>query len=403
MRKQNQSHSSVRALALAAIAGLALSACGNQKFAVGVLSGGATAPGDYEIPAKVDILLVEDNTASMNEAYSSVQAQMPAFLNQLQNSGWDYRFATLPLVTQRGLSQIMASRYDTNWYQISPSLWLPPFPGAPSNAPGVPAAWFRTPDYYSHFVTLADNVPGLGAFEPGLATLDWALNVDAPTRNFLRSDAMLAVVVVGNGNDTSLNGYADQTAMMNAFNSLCMRSDGFIDWVACPSLQTSTFNYYRDRMLALQTTGKTAAVRFFAAVSPTQGPQCLGSVAKTGFRYMNMAASLGGTSVNLCSQGVANTLSAIGGNLQSQRLSMRQSFLTIQTQPNPSTIKVFKNGVEIPQDPANGWTYIGYSTQFLIDSPALMNQATGYMVRLNGNARLFGSDTGEVQFSPIGG
>jgi hypothetical protein len=88
------------------------------------------------------------------------------------------------------------------------------------------------------------------------------------------------------------------------------------------------------------------------------------------------------------------------------KLSFRKKFLVMGTEPNPATIKVVRyiNGESsraevIPQNPTNGWTYVGYRTnQNTIDAPLEMEPATGYMVQLHGTAKLMGADTADITY-----
>src|ERR1035437_4160274 len=90
-------------LKLSVLAPLALSvatSCGKQQYQVGYSTETqAAAQQTFQIPAKVDILLAEDDMASMYEVYQQVDSQFPQFLNTLDQQGWDYHFTVMPLST----------------------------------------------------------------------------------------------------------------------------------------------------------------------------------------------------------------------------------------------------------------------------------------------------------------
>ncbi|MEO5970891.1 MAG: hypothetical protein ABIQ95_13265, partial [Bdellovibrionia bacterium] len=109
-----------------AFAEIALSACGQTAFTVVPGTQAIAAPGNFTIPAKVDVLLIEDDKGRMFEAWDQVSKQMPAFLNTLNKKGWDYHFTTISLNTYNAIQNVTASSYDGN----SGTSWKAPYPGA---------------------------------------------------------------------------------------------------------------------------------------------------------------------------------------------------------------------------------------------------------------------------------
>jgi hypothetical protein len=98
--------------------------------------------------------------------------------------------------------------------------------------------------------------------------------------------------------------------------------------------------------------------------------------------------------------------------LQTVKLSFVKKYLVIGSEPNVGTLKVTKfpssGGAQvIPQDPNNGWTYLGAVPAggvYTIDSPIPMNLVTsGYLIELNGSAKLVGNDTASVNYQNAGG
>ena len=417
LERENCSMRQTLILNLSVIALATLMGCGKADFVKGTTAQEQASPGSFVIPAKVDLLLVEDNTPSIYEAYSAIASQIPVFLNDLESRGWDYRLATSPLVSSRSLNQILASKFDGNWHpSMGRSGWRAPYPGANPMDNLVNPSYFREQSQYSHFITTSDVVTGMGTYEPGLATIDTALNVHAANSQFLRPDAMLAVIVMGNGNDTSVPpNYVQQNdpdvqcrlpAAAGLDIGFCRRVDGFV----YPSAQAAQLAnvYYSGRMNNLVLTGKSASVRFYSAVAHSQVTNCLGSTSRVGSRYMQMTSTVGGVSVDLCSQGVSNVLSAISGNLQSVKLSFRTRYLVLSEAPRVDSIRVLKRPasggeVEIPQNATNGWTYIGYRSGVnAIDYPTEMNEVSGYIIELHGSSRLIGDDTATVEYEPAG-
>jgi len=392
--------------------------CSKEAFQRPELSSQVQSPGNFQIPAKVDILLAEDDTGSIFEAYEPISDQMPKLLEKLEATGWDYRYATTPLTTERPLDQVLASKFDGNWATNGRTSWKEPFPGADSSNPlgMVLSSVFRTENDYTHFIRLDQVGKTPGAFEPGFGVMRKALKTFAPQSDFIRPDAMLIIITVSNGNDLSL---------LNQ----CRRADN--KWVSCDdatlvpkpplcsSLATQAGNPY---MLAEQNCRSDAlsmnfytnefkslkphpdSLRFYAAVAASQQSGCLGSHSRAGKRYHRMAENIGGGQYDLCNQSVSEVLGSIAGNLNNIRKSFRIRYLILGQQPDlNSPITVTKNGSQnIPNDPVNGWTYEGFKTVFVIDDPIPMNQVTGYVIELHGSAKLVGDDYAEVDFKPFG-
>jgi hypothetical protein len=385
--------------------------CGKQGFLVDTATIQQKAPGNFVIPPKIDLLLAEDDTGSIKEIYSSIAQQLPVFLNNLQNKQWDYHFATIPLTTDRAFNQVTASRYDSNWG----SSWLPPFPGASWDAPGmVDSSVFRFPSQYSGFLPAGYASNGVNGVEMGLNNINFALGNRTEGTNFLRDDALLVVLVIGNGEDTSgvnlcpRSGDNLMVPCEQASRPLCTDLSEMGDPYARCGSQAMSLNYYKGELQALKPDPKQ--FQMHAAVS-LYGGGCLGkSRSHIGSRYIQMATDTGGKAYDICTQSVSSVLSSLSENLQNTRLAMETRYVFIDQEPEVSSIKVVKymggntsQAIDIPQDPINGWTYQGYlKNVYAIDEPTPLNLSSGYAIELHGDAKLKGDDTASVTFLPKG-
>jgi hypothetical protein len=404
------------------ILALALSAggCGKQTFRVLDSTENQSAPGTFSVPPKVDILVAQDNTGSMLSVYPQIEAQFPAFVSQLAASNWDYHLAAMPLTTDQPLSQATASQFDSNWG----SSWSAPYPGAPNPGPeDLLSSIFQLPSNFTGFPSTSDDSNTLAGEEPGFDRIEKFFKNRVQGTHFLRPDAMLAILVISNGDDTSnvtyCNGVGGGTVPCDQGNA---ETNG-TKWCGTPETPVSQCGGYQSSLTSFQqyfSSLKTASsqVSFFAAVprsAPSNG-QCLGEAYPgKGARYISMSNSLnGGTyGVDVCNPSSINTIfTALSGSLQSKLLLFHTHYLFVSQQPDPTSIVVTKypggdttQGVTIAQDPNNGWslptTPNGYVTNvYTIDSPVPMNQASGYGIILNGSAELVGNDTASVTFKP---
>jgi hypothetical protein len=416
-------------LALAAAASTLLSGCGQQAFFVTSNQEQQAAPGSATIAPKVDIMLVQDDSGSMIANYSQTSAQISTFLSTLQTQNWDYHFTTAPLTQIQSVTQAIASYQDGNWG----SQWVAPYPGAPQqNSDNLASSVFRQPSAFDWTVTPSNDA---GGTENGFQTMFANLTYGVQNTGFIRPDAMLVVVMMGNGNDSSqinLCYRQDSVKLPNGTWSGIAVPCAAVGAPACSTSfpasynsniipppyagacdnQQDSYNYYESGFANLKGAGNTSQIRFYADVAQTGADEasCLGSTAYIGSRYIQLANQLSGSSFDICTTQLSSVLSTIASNLTATRLNFQTHYLFISQAPNVSTIQVTRyvggntsDAVTIPQDPNNGWTYVGYvNNVYAIDSPTPMNLSSGYAIMLNGSAQLTGSDTASVTYTPAG-
>lgn len=384
--------------------------CGKTAFDVGSSTNSNSAPGSYQLPPKVDFLLVEQDTGSIAPVLSSIASQVNLFLNQFDQKKWDYHFATMalshPPTSRYPLTQVIGSVYDYN--RASPqwgSSWVPLYPGqAPDFATMLSPSVFKIPSQYTGFVTqISQLTDAMNGFQPGFQNILSALQTGLGNSKFLRSDSYFVVLFVGNQDDTSLVNFC---SLGPGSTGACSGSDCAISSQNltgyggdCNSQKTS-FNWYRSQFAQLN-------MHFYSAVAHSNQSNCLGGKAIAGNRYIQMSYALGGQSYDLCSQSIASILSSLATSLQSERINFITKYLFMSQAPDPSSIQIQKfvggdpnRPISIPQDPNDGWTYVGFTTHYAISSPSPMGQTTGYAIELNGTAQLTGLDTASITYYP---
>lgn len=402
--------------ALAAVG--SLTACGKQAFVPGVNAQKQASPGNFEIPAKVDVLLAQDDTGSMVQVFNQLKAQMPAFLSTLEDSGWDYRFGVTPLTTPRAIDQVIGSKYDGNWSSLGQ--WKSPYPGARPEDSMLAYSLFRTPDAFARFLSDGETYSSYQPMtDPGLSTI---ISQVQNSSSWIRQDAYLVVVAITNGED-------------GGGVNLCTRTDGLVeqcspstDWAgyggqygckrypqntfaSCASVDNreSTWQARKSSFAALK--GNHEMLRFNSMIAMNRGAGCQGQYAYFGERYKRMSNEFSGTvggavSVDICSASVSSLLSQTTQQLQATRLAMRTRYLVLEREPNVSTIRVIKypggnksQAQTIEQNASNGWTYAGLTSAYLIDYPVPTNYVSNkYLIELHGSARLVGNDDAAVEY-----
>jgi hypothetical protein len=188
--------------------------------------GGDDAPdADTSIPTfpdaaqctKMDVLFVIDNSGSMAQEQANLAANFPTFIQVLNDSGLDYRVAITS--TGRNYSYVMSTPFgdipesqdggDDGRF-IHPPACAMPHPWIEKNDPN-PAGLFSCAANLGTSGP-SDEMP-LGAMRDALEDR----MADGTNAGFLRSDALLAVVMLTDENDCSY----EQSVTLPFASSLC--------------------------------------------------------------------------------------------------------------------------------------------------------------------------------------
>lgn len=356
---------------VAVVAVSLLTACGNAKYAKQVHGGSATANQYVTTKPKIDIVVFQDDSDSIiyNGPLGVLKPQMANFLGNL-SSQWDYRFTVMPLLTSKSLSQkyvvasdcggisgvmgcLSPSQHNTFTYSSGDYGWI-----NSANFSGGDDRGFR------HIRTNLQNMGG-----------------------FIRSDAALAVIVISNGDD--LEGVGITT-----------RSDGYQERNYNTTDAYNSYETFRSYFANLKS-GSSVLKRFYPVVVNSSG-SCLNGY--YGRRYVQMAGEFTGSrSYNICSGELNSSMNDIKQQLVAITEAIRFDHVVISADRAPvvSSIKVWKNGVEIPQGGPNGWTYVGNQNRATSYYPTSGNVRSGYMIQLSGSARYQGSDQITFDFDPL--
>jgi hypothetical protein len=369
-------------LAVSVLASLALSGCGGQTFGAVNAQQNSDAPGSMSIAPKVDILLAVDNTGSTYEIQKALNAALRGFLGDLQNQDWDFRIAAIPLTGSASITRIAAAKYDANWG----SGWVAPYPGAPKTT-NIPASMFVRPDQFS--VSIASSNAAEGE-EPGLRQIANVLAQTTTKTIFARPDAILAIVVLSNGQDSS---------------------DGLTAYYPHAPIETVSSGLLNSIRNA-KGSALAQSVRLFSVVN-TAGKRvtsCLGGTSWAGTRYVTAAESLGGRAYDICRSQLSSVLSTLKTDLQGIKLNYVKRFVLIGSQPNLATMRVTKHleggGQVVVPESSNGspgWKYLGQANVPMISEPIEMDFRTGYAVQLIGNEyKLTGGEFVSIEYLPYG-
>lgn len=345
-----------------------LASCGKAKYQKQEYQATATAGQYVYTKPKIDILIFQDNSASMISPIQTVKGQLINFLNNL-NSNWDFHFTVLPLQSTVNLNSKYIVAQDCS--SIFGGACLTPAQSSYFNSDSGNYGWINSWDYNT------------GNTDLGFQRMQQNISQSSMTSTgFLRSDAALAVIVLTNGEDVSGVSWVD-------------RGDGYyiIDYNS--STTQNSFTSYKNYFSGLKPANILS--KFYAVAA--NGGTCYGSSSFDGKRYKDMANQVNGRAYDLCSGGLSNVLNDISSHLQVLVQAIKFNYVVINEEPIVGTIVVKKNGGVVPNSSVDGWQYIGYlNNQPTSYDPALGNYKTGYFIKLNGSYVYKGTDIVTVDF-----
>lgn len=373
-------------IAILLLAVLALAGCAKEEYRKQIYQQSSGSVGFRYLPAKVDIIIVPDNTDSANNAMPIIQANLGGFISGMQSMYWDYHVAKSDMINPSAINRVLVHpTYNSSTLSdgtfVQNTGIVPPGPAVtnPSNFSLLPSSSY-SPNSDETFNYLIGN-------------LNAAKN-DTVT-NFLRPDALLAVIVVTNGFEGNIDpGY-------NGVNQ-------------------TVANNYAASLIGIK--GNSSLIRYFP-VSATGyhtgngSDSCLtpGGSSRDGRSYRSVlnggtfqSGALQGNSFDFCSSAaLSGVLSSISQNLDLVRQSYLYTRIVLKEEPIESTLKVFKNGRQL----INGseWAYKGFQTNVPtvtgIEDPIThttlavsLNKDTGYVIELYGSGVMRGNDQPRYEY-----
>ncbi len=279
------------------------------------------------VPRKLDVLFVVDNSGSMQTSQTNLARNFPSFINYFKSKGYDFRIAITTTDAYYGEQFISAGCSLCNAQQTQ-------FRASADATGGIPVRIVENSTPNLDFVFSANaqvGTRGSGderAFSSLKAALGSQLNA-----GFHRADAYLALIIVSDSDDFS----HDDININESY--------------AQPTLHpTSTYVNYLNTF-----TNALPKVDYSVSTIGVLDPACRDLLAgenKIAIRYMELSDLTGGTKNSICAPfntALDNISASIASNTQAQ--------FKINRKPVLSSIRVIINGVLVPKDPSNGWTY----------------------------------------------
>lgn len=276
----------------------------------------------YE-PRKIDVLFVVDNSGSMSSSQQSLANNFPSFIKYFQEKSYDFKIAVTTTDAFYGDQFVSSgcSLCNVNQTQFksgtNPKIYV-----IDSNTPNLESVFAQNVNV---------GISGSGderAFSSFKAALNSPLN-----SGFHRQNAFLSVIIVSDEEDFS----HDEISLNESYVQ--------------PTLHT--INSYKNFLESF--TGGQANTDFHVSTISVLDNACktaLGSGRKIGTRYMDIADATGGTKNSICS-----TFDTILDGISSHIVEQIKAQFYLTRKPILSSIRVIVEGVLVPEDITNGWTY----------------------------------------------
>jgi hypothetical protein len=263
---------------------------------------------------KVDILWVVDNSGTMLTKQQNLSAGFSSFIQVFQNKGFDFRMAVV-----------------TTDLRPAPAGQEGIFQAQPYNGDSYFVLTNNTPDVAEHFkanIEVGDN----GHWEERpLDAVELALSpalLNGANAGFLRNDAHLAVIMVSDVDDSF--SVITPVGLVDFLNGI--KPDKF-DVISRTYKKNFTISAV---VVDVTNPGNTACLAPF----------------EDGIKFKNLVAATNGSLASICEADFSDGLNQI-----SQRIAEAITEIPLAREPDVSTIKITFNGVSVPMNAANGWTY----------------------------------------------
>ncbi|AZZ37204.1 hypothetical protein CIK05_10540 [Bdellovibrio sp. qaytius] len=338
-------------------------ACDKGAGSFSVLSGNSQFQQSVSFtPRKLDVLFVVDNSGSMQTSQNNLANNFPAFIDKFVSKGYDFRIAVTTTdayygdqFTGSGCS-ICNTQHTKFFSGANPPVFVIDRADYDLSQPSEAA---RLKSDFEANVKV--GVVGSGderAFSSFKAALSSSLNV-----NYHRADAFLAVVIVSDEDDFSQSQYAmnESYSNPNAFSVASYKTylDGFTGGIAGEDYSVSAISV--SDMTCRDQLGGGAG----------QGAQ------KISQRYNQLIDLTGGTKNSIC-----NPFDQTLDNISSQIMTESKPVFTLNKKPIIASIRVVVDGVTVPQNSTDGWSYDATARTITING-AVYKPSAGSSISIN--------------------
>lgn len=289
----------MKRLLLTLAAATALCAC-DQKVNFGLPETSNSFSQSVAYNNKVDIIWVMDNSSSMQKYQTTLSAQVPGFIQKLNDAKLDYHMGVITTSMGSGGNGgrlLGSSPYLTN------------------STPNVAQA-------LSNLLIVGQSGDNLNRGLDSILNVLSSSYMNGAGAGFIREDAYLAVVILSDGNDYSARNQADVISYIDQVKPAWI--DGTRSW----------------------------NVNYLGMIVDSPACRTLNNYSDVGTVWNGLADATNGVKESICSP----DYSVVVGDLRARIMQILTDY-KLNKIPVLSSIAVSINGQPVPQDGVNGWTY----------------------------------------------
>jgi len=356
---------------------LTQAACEKTDRSFSLLDSGSTfqQAASYET-RKIDVLWVIDSSGSMQSSQDNLTASFGSFINEFEKKGYDFHMAVTGTDAWKAKVQNMGTPNGVTNANIlrrarpGRVAFTSPYSYATNSLINILDA--ATPNLSQVFVTNASQGTNGTGDERAFDSMKEFLNYDGNS-DFRRADAFLAVIIVSDEDDYSASVNTPVYGDYNEEGTLPDNSPSndpnlhpmtLTPPAAGPNAQYDIYNLYQDpRLLSVQSykdymdsvLGSTDnySVNMIGILDTACRVSLNSSIGgrRIGRRVAELADMTRGVKTSLCGN--------FGESLEliAQSTIKLTAKFKLTREPDPASINITVDGVVIPQDAGQGWTY----------------------------------------------
>lgn len=307
---------------------------------------------DATTSGKMDILWVVDNSGSMDSSQQAIADNFARFIDKFTAKGFDFRMAVTTSEAYRDKfnPSLKLSRFrdGTDWWGHTGTFVVDPM------TPNLNATFLKN---------MRQGVSGSGD-ERVFQSIETALS-NPDNKGLLRPGAFFSVIIVSDEDDFSHDG-SESRGGQYAYSGLhpVQRYVDYLDQLTGATAATRAQKYNVNSIAVLDADCKAL---LDSSISGR----------KIGKRYMELSAATGGLTGSLCGD-FGTTLADISGKI----IELSTQFY-LDRIPDPTTIRVIVEGVEVPNDPTNGYQYHGDTNSISFHGTAIPGPGAKFAVKFD--------------------
>lgn len=300
-----------------------MTACGQQGAVFDILPTGQSFQGAIT-SNKIDVLWVVDNSGSMLTKQQNLATSFNSFMNTFTQRNYDFRMAIITTDTRA-----VPTGQNGN------------FQGTPTVIDNSTANFETT--FQANVVVGATG----DAAAKGLDAINLALSpakLAGTNTGFVRNNSKLIIIILSDADDNDSTATAASTI-------------AFLD-----SLRPDTVDESTGRLI------DNYSVNVVIDNQASPGPvACVGS--EDGIKFRELANLSGGSIMDICAADFSSGLTQL-----SENIAQFVSQVLLKSEPQVSTLQVIVDGVNIPQNATNGYSYVASGNKIVFNGSAIPTQ-----------------------------